>query len=240
MCWCADVNLRASSPSVAAKSCCCFSFKSCFPVQVMPQNDISSDFRKFNVLVAAHNLLAVWRCELLSSQAMLSFCVAQSHATLECSLVSDVSELSLCAPVWRVCKLTFECVCTLYWAITKRSFFSLLCRSRTQRSGCGLQKGLTILLDDSAEVFKCHQNQESARVKADIASSLLILDAGYNIASLQLKYRGVDFRDPKNWGCNGGYFPSSIQSDIVNHSIHTGIVFTNHTVSFFPLHECFL
>lgn len=44
----------------------------------------------------------------------------------------------------------------------------------------------------------------SARRYAEIGSSAAILDAGYNIDALMLRYQGVDWRDKVNWGCNAG------------------------------------
>ncbi len=44
----------------------------------------------------------------------------------------------------------------------------------------------------------------SARRYAEIGSSAAILDAGYNIDALMLRYQGVDWRDKANWGCNAG------------------------------------
>ena len=37
-----------------------------------------------------------------------------------------------------------------------------------------------------------------------MGSSAAILNAGYNIDSLMLRYQGVDWRDKSHWGCNAG------------------------------------
>lgn len=37
---------------------------------------------------------------------------------------------------------------------------------------------------------------------SELGSSAAILDAGYNIACLMVRYQGVDWRDKDNWGCN--------------------------------------
>ena len=35
-----------------------------------------------------------------------------------------------------------------------------------------------------------------------LGATLAVLEAGYNIASLMLRYRGVDWRDMSSWDCN--------------------------------------
>ena len=42
-----------------------------------------------------------------------------------------------------------------------------------------------------------------ARRHAEVGASSAILDAGYNLDSLLLRYQGVDWRDRATWGCNG-------------------------------------
>lgn len=37
-----------------------------------------------------------------------------------------------------------------------------------------------------------------------MGSSAAILQAGYSIDSLMLRYQGVDWRDTNNWACNAG------------------------------------
>ena len=61
--------------------------------------------------------------------------------------------------------------------------------------------GLGILLRDT-KVFRCHDNIADAVYHAELGSSAAILDAGYTIDSLMLRYRGVDWSDNRNWGCN--------------------------------------
>ena len=58
------------------------------------------------------------------------------------------------------------------------------------------------ILKDTELVFHCHTTWEDAVLHAELASSKAILDAGYNIGSLMIRYQGVDFRDQKNWECN--------------------------------------
>ena len=51
-------------------------------------------------------------------------------------------------------------------------------------------------------MFRCHENIADAVYHAELGSSAAILDAGYTIDSLMLRYRGVDWSDARNWGCN--------------------------------------
>lgn len=39
---------------------------------------------------------------------------------------------------------------------------------------------------------------------SELGSSLVLLNKGYNIDSLMLRYQGIDWRNKSNWGCNGG------------------------------------
>ncbi|GAX83294.1 hypothetical protein CEUSTIGMA_g10720.t1 [Chlamydomonas eustigma] len=44
----------------------------------------------------------------------------------------------------------------------------------------------------------------------EVGSTAAVLDAGYNIDSLMMRYQGVDWRNRSNWGCNGGKSPSGL------------------------------
>lgn len=68
------------------------------------------------------------------------------------------------------------------------------------------QVGLGLLQGDG-DVLKCYTDIHDAIWYAEIGSSAAILDAGYNIDALMLRYQGVDWRDKANWGCNAGINP---------------------------------
>ncbi|UJR27927.1 hypothetical protein I4U23_009187 [Adineta vaga] len=62
--------------------------------------------------------------------------------------------------------------------------------------------GLAILTDDRKGVFHCKKDYSDAVFNGEIGASQLILHSNYQIASLQVKYQGVDFRKKENWNCN--------------------------------------
>lgn len=68
------------------------------------------------------------------------------------------------------------------------------------------QVGLAVL-KDNGHVFKCHTELLDAVWDAELGSSKAILTAGYNLDCLMLRYQGVDWRDKRNWKCNGGENP---------------------------------
>jgi hypothetical protein len=63
------------------------------------------------------------------------------------------------------------------------------------------QEGWT-LLSASSDVFRCYSEEWDARYHGDLGASLAVLDRGWNLGSMMLKYAGVDWRDEANWGCN--------------------------------------
>ncbi|CAF3141264.1 unnamed protein product [Rotaria sp. Silwood2] len=69
------------------------------------------------------------------------------------------------------------------------------------------QIGFAILIDKKNKVFNCKNGYNDAIVNGEIATSQLILHANYQIASLQTKYQGWDFRNKENWGCNNKVSP---------------------------------
>eukprot|EP00878_Enallax_costatus_P024831 GHUV01026523.1.p1 GENE.GHUV01026523.1~~GHUV01026523.1.p1 ORF type:complete len:299 (+),score=79.13 GHUV01026523.1:220-1116(+) len=72
--------------------------------------------------------------------------------------------------------------------------------------------GLQLLLADS-KVFACHKDRWDTIFYSELGSSKAILDAGYNIACLMLRYQGVDWRDKANWDCNAKLTPTSEYSN---------------------------
>eukprot|EP00798_Chlamydomonas_sp_ICE-L_P032248 gene32248-16814_t len=73
------------------------------------------------------------------------------------------------------------------------------------------QVGLAVLLQ-APDVLSCHDGMWPALYYSETGASAMILDAGYNIACLMIRYQGVDFRDQANWGCNGRMAPTSEHS----------------------------
>lgn len=64
------------------------------------------------------------------------------------------------------------------------------------------QIGLSILQENKSSVFQCHKNYHDGVIYGEIAASQLILSANYQIATLQMKYQGVDFRKKEKWNCS--------------------------------------
>ncbi|CAF3821383.1 unnamed protein product [Rotaria sordida] len=74
--------------------------------------------------------------------------------------------------------------------------------------------GLSILTDEKSGVFNCKKDYNDAVVNGEIGASQLILLANYQIASLQTKYQGWDFRKKENWDCNNRVSPIFIDNSI--------------------------
>lgn len=70
------------------------------------------------------------------------------------------------------------------------------------------QVGLKTLMDDG-KVFECYESIHDTIFYSELGSSLAMLRAGFNIESLMMRYRGVDWRNESNWNCNAGYAPCS-------------------------------
>jgi hypothetical protein len=62
------------------------------------------------------------------------------------------------------------------------------------------QVGLNIALEN--DIFACQTDLWSTVLKYEVASSAAILKAGFNIASLMHRYKGIDFRNPSFSNCN--------------------------------------
>jgi hypothetical protein len=67
-----------------------------------------------------------------------------------------------------------------------------------------------LLLDNN--VFACHKTWQDAIFNGELAASKVVLDAGYNIGCLMLRYQGIDFRHEDNQRCNGGHNPLHVDS----------------------------
>ena len=58
------------------------------------------------------------------------------------------------------------------------------------------------------DVFSCHASLKETIWHSELGASAAILDAGYNLDSLMLKYQGVNWREGGElWNCNGGCVP---------------------------------
>ena len=71
--------------------------------------------------------------------------------------------------------------------------------------------GFTLLINNKIGILHCHPNYYTAVDKGEIATTQLFLRANYQIASLQAKYQGWDFRRIETAFCNKKQ--SSIFSD---------------------------
>ena len=62
-------------------------------------------------------------------------------------------------------------------------------------------------MQGSGSVFSCYETLHDTIYFSELGSSAVILEAGYNIASLMLRYQGIDWRDKENWACNERFSP---------------------------------
>lgn len=60
------------------------------------------------------------------------------------------------------------------------------------------------LMGTGRRVFECHASIYDTIFYSELGSSLAILEAGYNLDSLMMRYEGVDWRNKSSWNCNGG------------------------------------
>ena len=70
-----------------------------------------------------------------------------------------------------------------------------------------VQAGLKVLQDDG-KVFACYDDMWDTIYHSEVGASRAVLNAGYTLDSLMLRYKGVDWRNQSNWGCNGECVPS--------------------------------
>ena len=64
----------------------------------------------------------------------------------------------------------------------------------------------------SAGVFTCRNDRWRTIFYGELLSSRSILDAGYTINSLMMRYRGINWHDKIFWQCNGGISPLNSHS----------------------------
>lgn len=65
--------------------------------------------------------------------------------------------------------------------------------------------GLKVIQD--AGCFDCYDTWRKAKVKGEITASAAILQAGYNLDCLMLRYEGVDWQDRSKWRCGAMIAP---------------------------------
>lgn len=76
------------------------------------------------------------------------------------------------------------------------------------------QVGLAILTDKKNGVFNCKKDYSDAVFNGEIGASQIILHSNYQIASLQIKYQGVDFRKKDNENCNRRVSPIFVDRSV--------------------------
>jgi len=76
------------------------------------------------------------------------------------------------------------------------------------------QIGLSLLTDKKNGVLSCKKDYGDAVFNGEIGASQLILHSNYQIASLQIKYQGVDFRKKENWNCNRRVSPIFVDRSV--------------------------
>jgi len=76
------------------------------------------------------------------------------------------------------------------------------------------QVGLSILTDKKNGVLNCKKDYSDAVFNGEIGASQILLHANYQIASLQIKYQGVDFRKKENWACNSKVSPIFVDRSV--------------------------
>ena len=61
------------------------------------------------------------------------------------------------------------------------------------------------VLQDNGRVLSCHEEMSDAIFYAETGASAAIMDRGYTLDSLMLRYQGINWRNQSNWDCNAGY-----------------------------------
>lgn len=69
-----------------------------------------------------------------------------------------------------------------------------------------MQVGLDVLTSDG-HVFNCYEDMWDTIYHSEVGASRAILNAGYTLDSLMLRYKGVDWRNQSNWQCNAECAP---------------------------------
>lgn len=69
------------------------------------------------------------------------------------------------------------------------------------------------ILQQAGNVFSCYEDMWDTIYFSELGSSLAVLNAGYTIDSLMLRYKGIDWRNQTNWGCNNGWADPELEFD---------------------------
>ena len=73
------------------------------------------------------------------------------------------------------------------------------------------QVGLQVL-QRNEKVFACYESMWDTIYHSEVGASRAVLDAGFGLDSLMLRYKNVDWRNQSNWGCNGECVPTWLHS----------------------------
>ena len=66
-------------------------------------------------------------------------------------------------------------------------------------------------------MFACYDSMWDTIYHSEVGASKAVLDAGYTLDSLMLRYKNVDWRNQSNWGCNGECVPQlSVLSSLLS------------------------
>lgn len=68
------------------------------------------------------------------------------------------------------------------------------------------QRGLQVIKEHGT-VLACHKEMKETVVQSEMGMSRAIIEAGFNLDSLMLRYQGIDWRDKRAKGCNAGRNP---------------------------------
>lgn len=64
-----------------------------------------------------------------------------------------------------------------------------------------MQVGLDVM-QKNGSVLTCHAAPWEDEIYSQLGASKAILEAGFNLNSFMLRYRGVDWTQHRNWDCN--------------------------------------
>lgn len=92
---------------------------------------------------------------------------------------------------------------------TRTAYGHACCLQAAECSCCPVQVGLKIL-QDNEKVFACYESMWDTIYHSEVGASKAVLDAGFTLDSLMLRYKGVDWRNQSNWGCNGECVPPAL------------------------------
>eukprot|EP00891_Asterochloris_glomerata_P004976 jgi/Astpho2/4976/fgenesh1_pg.00070_%23_29_t len=77
------------------------------------------------------------------------------------------------------------------------------------------QVGLKVLRDKGT-VFKCHDDMAQLVMQSELGASRAILDAGYNLDCLLIRYQGLDWRDSRAAACNANVNPIQVKASMAD------------------------